>query len=159
MLYRDLEDVFCINKEYAPGEMKNQNKLPEELIKKLILYSSNENDMVCDFFQGNFTTAYVARKLGRRTCGYELNKDSYDYHIKRLEDIDFGSELSTLKKVENIIPKNQGKKISQEEALTICKDYKEMLEMGMSKGEASKAIQSKYDRGRFSIKNIISRAK
>lgn len=46
LLYKDLEDVFVVNKEFAPGEIKNQNKLPEELIKKLILYSSNEGDMV-----------------------------------------------------------------------------------------------------------------
>lgn len=79
-LYRDLEDVFVIQKDYSPGKKKNMNKLPEELIRKLVLYSSNKNDLVCDFFMGNFTTAYVALKLGRRVCGYEANKNSYDYH-------------------------------------------------------------------------------
>jgi site-specific DNA-methyltransferase (adenine-specific) len=61
--YQDLEDVFIINKEYSPNKIKNQNKLPNALIEKLILYSSNIGDTVCDFFMGNFTTAMVAKKL------------------------------------------------------------------------------------------------
>ena len=62
-LYQDLEDVFVINKEYKPakhGVIKNINKLPDALVEKLIMYSSNPGDMVCDFFMGNFTTAYNA---------------------------------------------------------------------------------------------------
>ena len=76
LVYKDLEDVFSINKEYSPKQRKNQNKLPSEIIRKLILYSSNENDIICDFFMGNFTTAYNAIALGRNVCGYEINKES-----------------------------------------------------------------------------------
>lgn len=95
LLYQDLEDVFTINKVYTPGEVKNQNKLPEELIKKLILYSSNEGDTVCDFFMGNFTTAYAALRLGRQVCGYEINPEAYKHHVQKLKDIEPGCDLQT----------------------------------------------------------------
>jgi site-specific DNA-methyltransferase (adenine-specific) len=81
LLYKDLEDVFIINRDYQSNQIKNQNKLPEELIRKLIQYSSHEGDMVCDLFMGNFTTAYAALKLGRKVCGYEINRAAYDHHM------------------------------------------------------------------------------
>lgn len=86
-LYKDLEDVWLINKEYRPGIKKNVNKLPDELVKKMIQYSSNEGDLVCDFFLGNFTTAIMAKKLGRIPCGFELNPQSYELGINNLSKI------------------------------------------------------------------------
>jgi site-specific DNA-methyltransferase (adenine-specific) len=157
LLYRDLEDVFVINRDYSPNEMKNQNKLPEELIRKLIMYSSNPGDRVCDFFMGNFTTAYASLKLGRSVCGYELNKNAFDYHIDRLGDIEFGGDLKTMKQVENIVPLNQGKKISPEEVNSICADYHEMNNAKMRKCDISLKLQEKYERGRFAIKNILDK--
>lgn len=50
ILYSDLEDVFHIKKEYHRGQIKNQNKLPDALLEKLILYCSNPVDVVGDFF-------------------------------------------------------------------------------------------------------------
>jgi len=157
LLYQDLEDVFVVNREYAFGEKKNQNKLPEEIIKKLILYSSNENDVVCDFFMGNFTTALAAIKLGRKVAGYEINKNSYDYNIKKVENIEYGCDLKNLKKVENLKPLNQGKKITKEEIDSIKKDYLLMLEKGFKKGNIHLELQKKYGRGRFAIKNILDK--
>jgi site-specific DNA-methyltransferase (adenine-specific) len=60
------------------------NKLPDDLIRKLILYSSDEDDVVGDFFMGNFTTAYIAIELDRKVVGFEINTESYDYHISKL---------------------------------------------------------------------------
>src|SRR5439155_23994431 len=74
----DLADVWYINREYHRGKIKNCNKLPAELVRKIIQYSSNLGDTVCDFFQGNFTTAVMARRLGRRPCGFELNPAAYE---------------------------------------------------------------------------------
>lgn len=57
-------------------------------MEKLIEYSSNEGDIVCDFFMGEFTTAYAARKLGRRVVGFELNTTAFSCHepiLKQLE--------------------------------------------------------------------------
>lgn len=158
-LYDDLEDVWVINKDYSPGEKKNQNKLPEALIEKIIQYSSNENDIVCDFFMGNFTTAYAARKLGRKVFGYEINKKSYDYHLPKVEAIKFGEKLKSLKKVENILPVNQGKEITEEEFKNICQDYLNLIISGLPKNKACEELQEKYGRGKFSIKNILDKAR
>lgn len=84
--YADLEDVWLINKEYATGEIKNQNKLPGELVRKMIQYSSNEGDLVCDFFLGNFTTAFEAKKLNRQITGFEINRNAYNYFLPLLEE-------------------------------------------------------------------------
>lgn len=156
-LYDDLEDVWSINRDYSPGAKKNQNKLPEALIEKIIQYASNENDMICDFFMGNFTTAYAARKLGRKVCGYELNKKAYDYHISKVEAVGFGEKLKNLKKVENIIPLNQGKEVTEDETTNIWKDYCNLVFSGAPKGKVSEELQKKYGRGRFSIKNILDK--
>lgn len=157
-LYRDLEDVFYIHKEYSPGEEKNENKLPTELIKKLILYTTNENDMVCDFFMGNFTTAYAALGLNRRVVGFEINKYSYDYHLEKIGKFAVGS-LKDTKPVINIRPENQGKPITEEERLRIYTDYRELLNSSMKKKDISEALQKKYGRGPFAIKNILDAMK
>jgi len=104
---------------------------------------------------GNFTTAFAALNLGRRVCGYEINKNAYDFYLLKLKEIEFGKELSEIKKVNNILPKNQGKKITQEEIDYICQDYVEMIAMHQSKKSINEKLQKKYQRGRFAIKNII----
>ena len=68
-----MRSVWKINKTNQPGKKKNKNKLPEALIKKMIQYSSNEGDVVCDSFMGNFTTKEVCMKLNRHCIGFELN--------------------------------------------------------------------------------------
>ena len=157
LLYQDIEDVFVINKDYAPGQKKNQNKLPEELIQKIILYSSNENDVICDFFMGNFTTAYVALKLGRSICGYEMNKKSFEYHIDKIKGIEHGCRLKDLKVVNNVVPANQGKRISVDDIRSMCEDYVKMEMEKIKKREISSRLQEKYGRGRFAIKNILDK--
>jgi site-specific DNA-methyltransferase (adenine-specific) len=157
LLYKDLEDVFVINKEFAPSEKKNQNKLPNELIKKLILYSSNEGDMVCDFFMGNFTTAYCSIMLGRNVCGYEINKNSFDYHIDKIDALEFGSGLKDLRLVNNIVPLNQGKPISENEENEIYEYYCNELKKKKKKKVISEELQQKFQRGKFSIKNILDK--
>jgi len=153
--YLDMEDVWCIKKEYHQGKIKNKNKLPDALIEKMLLYSSNTESIVCDFFLGNFTTALVSAKLGRTPVGFEINKNSYDYNIKLLEDMEFGSGLEDLKKVEVNLPKNQGKKISPEERQFIYEDFKIKIAEGLTKKDTMLFLSEKYGRGKFSIINIL----
>ena len=138
-----------------PDQIKNVNKLPEGLIQKLILYSSNPGDIVCDFFMGNFTTAYAAIKLGRYPIGFELNKNAFQHHEPLLSNIKFGCDLETLKKVEIIKPKNQGKSVTDAEKESIKQDYQTLLNEGRKKKDINAFLCKKYGRGRFSIKNIL----
>jgi len=83
--YRDREDVWALNRVFKPGQIKNKNELPHQLLAKIIQYSSNEGDLVCDFFLGGFSTAKVARRLGRRACGFEKNKVVFSKCINILQ--------------------------------------------------------------------------
>jgi site-specific DNA-methyltransferase (adenine-specific) len=58
---------------------------PEKLLAKLILASTNEGDLVFDPFMGSGTAAVVAKKLGRRYAGVELDKYYCSIALKRLE--------------------------------------------------------------------------
>ena len=60
---------------------------PELLLKRIILASSNENDIVADFFCGSGTTLVVAEKLKRQWIGCDLTKQAIHIARKRLLDI------------------------------------------------------------------------
>lgn len=47
---------------------------PEKLLAKIVLASSNEGDFILDPFLGSGTTSAVAKKLGRRYCGIEIDE-------------------------------------------------------------------------------------
>jgi DNA modification methylase len=57
---------------------------PEELIERIIKASSNEGDLVADFFCGSGTTAAVAEKLGRKWINSDLGKFSIHTTRKRM---------------------------------------------------------------------------
>ena len=92
--YQDRQDVWHIGREFKRGQVKNQNELPRELLKKIIQYSSNEGDIVCDLFLGSFSTAKVAIGLNRYAIGFEKNKIAYDYQMKIVKDLKPGYLLS-----------------------------------------------------------------
>ena len=48
---------------------------PEEMLKRIILASSNEGDVVLDPFLGSGTTTYVAKKYNRKWIGIEQNRE------------------------------------------------------------------------------------
>ncbi|VAX17467.1 SAM-dependent methyltransferase [hydrothermal vent metagenome] len=58
---------------------------PEKLLAKLILASSKKGDMVFDPFLGSGTTSVVAKKLGRRYSGIEIDEKFACIAEKRLE--------------------------------------------------------------------------
>lgn len=61
---------------------------PETLLTRIIKASSNEGDLVCDFFGGSGTTAAVAEKLGRRWITGDIGKPASLIMRKRLIDQD-----------------------------------------------------------------------
>jgi len=60
---------------------------PEELMRKFVLASSNEGDLIIDPFSGSGTTLVVAEQLGRKWLGCEIKSEYNDWAIKRLENI------------------------------------------------------------------------
>ncbi len=60
---------------------------PEELLRKLILASSNEGDVVLDPFSGSGTTLVVSEQLNRKWLGCELSPQYNKWAIQRLEHV------------------------------------------------------------------------
>lgn len=67
-----------------PENTDHPTQKPEKLIAKLVLASSNPHHFILDPFLGSGTTAVVAKKLGRRYCGIELNQEYCCCALKRL---------------------------------------------------------------------------
>jgi site-specific DNA-methyltransferase (adenine-specific)/adenine-specific DNA-methyltransferase len=57
---------------------------PEALLERILKASSNEGDLVADFFVGSGTTAAVAEKLGRKWIATDLGKFGIHTTRKRL---------------------------------------------------------------------------
>lgn len=60
---------------------------PEVLIRKYILASSNENDLVLDPFCGSGTTAVCCKELHRRFLSCDINKEYLEWAVGRLEQV------------------------------------------------------------------------
>lgn len=61
---------------------------PEELLRKLILASSSEGDLVLDPFSGSGTTAVVASQLHRQWLACDENPEYNQWAAQRLDSID-----------------------------------------------------------------------
>ena len=83
--YRDKEDVWIIKREYWTGDDKTPTKLPAEIIKKILQYSSEKNDLILDPFLGSGQVAVISKMLGRKYLGFEIIKSYYDFAYKRLQ--------------------------------------------------------------------------
>ncbi|MDB9307087.1 DNA methyltransferase [Aphanizomenon sp. CS-733/32] len=60
---------------------------PEELLRKFVLASSQEGDLIIDPFSGSGTTVVVAEQLNRRWMGCDLNIEYNNLAINRLENV------------------------------------------------------------------------
>jgi site-specific DNA-methyltransferase (adenine-specific) len=60
---------------------------PEALLRKFVLASSSEGDLVVDPFSGSGTTAVVAEQLGRRWMACELDAEYNRWAIGRIERV------------------------------------------------------------------------
>ncbi len=59
----------------------------EILLKRVIESTSNEGDLVMDFFLGSGTTTAVAHKLGRKWLGVEMGKHFYSVVLPRMKKV------------------------------------------------------------------------
>ena len=73
-----------------PENTDHPTQKPEKLLAKIILASSKIGDVVFDPFLGSGTTSVVAKKLGRKYCGIEIDARYCCLTEKRLElaDVD-----------------------------------------------------------------------
>jgi len=84
------DDINPIN-QVAKERLDYPTQKPEALIERIINASSNEGDLIADFFCGSGTTAAVAEKLGRKWIATDLGK--FAIHTTRKRMIEVQREL------------------------------------------------------------------
>lgn len=138
----DVWDIGVIN-GMAVERLNYPTQKPEELIEKIIKASSNEGDLVADFFCGSGTTLAVAEKLGRKWIGSDLGR--FSIHTTRKRMIGVQREL-----------KKAGKDFRAFEILNIGKYEREkFLTVNENLREEEKRIQRENKEKEF-IKLILS---
>jgi DNA modification methylase len=85
-------DIYEINSQ-AEERLDYPTQKPAALLTRIINASSNEGDLVADFFCGSGTTAAVAEKLGRKWIVSDLGK--FGIHTTRKRMIGVQRELKT----------------------------------------------------------------
>lgn len=76
-----------------PENTAHPTQKPEKLLAKLILASSNEEDIVFDPFLGSGSTSVCAKKLGRHYVGIEQNEQYCTWAEKRLESANIDKRI------------------------------------------------------------------
>ena len=76
-----------------PENTAHPTQKPEKLLAKIILASSNKNDIIFDPFLGSGSTSVTAKKLGRNYVGIERNEQYCVWTEKRLEMADADSSI------------------------------------------------------------------
>lgn len=79
------DDLFQVGKT-GSERIGYATQKPEALLERIIKASSNEGDLVCDFFGGSGTTAAVAERLGRRWITCDVGKPAALVMRKRFID-------------------------------------------------------------------------
>jgi len=71
-------------------------QLPIHLMDRLILMTTDENDIVLDPFSGTGTTAISAKRLGRKYIGFELDKNYEKISREKLEQVKSNSKIGKI---------------------------------------------------------------
>ena len=66
------------------GKKVHSTQKPEALLHRIILSTTNKDDVILDPFLGTGTTAVVAKKLGRKYFGIEKDKKYFKAADERI---------------------------------------------------------------------------
>ncbi|MCX7005419.1 MAG: DNA methyltransferase, partial [bacterium] len=80
------DDIRGVNSQ-AIEDTKYATQKPEDLLERIISASSNEGDLVADFFCGSGTTGAVAERLGRRWIMADLGRFAIHTSRKRMIEL------------------------------------------------------------------------
>ncbi|WP_441693904.1 site-specific DNA-methyltransferase [Helicobacter pylori] len=81
------QDAMREIKELFEGQALFDTPKPEALLKRIIEISTQENDLVLDFFAGSGTTCAVAHKLKRKYIGIEMGEHFDSVILPRLKKV------------------------------------------------------------------------
>lgn len=95
----DVWDISMINPVALERKRVNYpTQKPEALLERIIKASTNEGDIVMDFFAGSGTTASVAEKLNRKFITCDIGKLAFYTIQKRLLNIETSKSIESKKK-------------------------------------------------------------
>jgi len=85
----DWEIPLCGGRERVRNEKGSAHSAqkPEELLRRVILSTTDPGDIVLDIFMGTGTAGVVAKKLGRSYIGIERNEEYMDIARKRIDEV------------------------------------------------------------------------
>jgi len=92
-VWTDILQVYADPRAYKANQTKHSEltgyptQKPESLIQRILEHSSNEGDLIADFFSGSGTTAAVAEKLGRKWITSDIGKFGIHTARKRLINV------------------------------------------------------------------------
>ena len=76
-------------KNNHPEKTEHPCQFPEALVRRIVMATTAEGDLVIDPFLGSGTTAAVADQLGRRWAGAELSEKYWPIIERRLAAVQF----------------------------------------------------------------------
>lgn len=93
-------DIDFNNTQNQGGISFISAKKPEQLLYRIIDMTTNENDIVLDFFAGSGTALAVAHKMNRQYIGVEQIQEHFDICIERLKKVIEGESGGISKNVD-----------------------------------------------------------
>jgi len=77
---------------------KHPTQKPFDLLKRIVLASTNKGDVIVDPFTGSSTTGLAAHFYGRKFIGIDLEKKYLDLSVKRFEELQKKTKDKVIKK-------------------------------------------------------------
>ena len=87
---KQMKDVWTtsLTKPSEKRQGKHPTQKPLEILDRIILASTKENDLILDPFCGSSTTGISAVKLNRKYIGIDNKKEYLDLSIRRYEELE-----------------------------------------------------------------------
>ena len=130
------------------GESIFTNPKPEDLIQRALELSTDQGDIVLDFFLGSGTTAAVAHKMGRKYIGIEQMDYIDDVVIKRLQKVIGGEQTG----ISQSVNWQGGGSFVYCELAQLNEKYLEALQKATTDAEVTKILQAVLATGFISDK-------
>ena len=86
-IFEPIDDTWFFNRicgTYKEREKHSPNQLPVALMERVVLVSSDKDDIVVDPFGGTFTTAVAAKRHGRDFIGFDISDECCQAGRRRL---------------------------------------------------------------------------
>jgi len=87
---KQMRSVWAINTPQKIEKKfgKHPTQKPEEVLRRVVLASTNKGDLILDPFTGSSTTGIIAYLYGRKFIGIDTEKEYLNLSIKRFEDLE-----------------------------------------------------------------------